>query len=364
MRGPLRLIDRYLTREFAASALTALIIVMVVVEVVDLWERMDTYLDHRATVWEVARFHAASLPYTATISIPISILLGAVFSLGRLARRNELAALRSAGVSLPRLLAPLLVVGFLASLGSLAFNESVVPRANQLRDSVYDHEIQGIAPPPAGKRTQVSYLGKAGRMYQIQEYDVASRTMHEVTIYEFQESRLVRRLDAREAGWDGTRWVFRRGFRRTFGPEGQEAAAPFDSLVVKDLAEQPADFEKGEDDPERMGYLELRRHVQRMRASGSDARRFEVEMGSRLALPFANFIVLLLGGTLAARPTGTGTARGFGVGLGVAFLYYGLLRLSQTLGSHTGLSPLLAPWVPNVVFAAVGLWLLSRLARE
>ena len=97
MKG-LRLIDRYVTREFLLSQLTAVGILVAVVTVVDVWERVDTYLDHQATWREVARFHLYSLPFTLMIAIPVSLLLGAVFSLGRLARRNELTALRTTGL--------------------------------------------------------------------------------------------------------------------------------------------------------------------------------------------------------------------------------------------------------------------------
>jgi lipopolysaccharide export system permease protein len=360
----MRILDRYVLREFIVSQLVALSVLVVMVIIVDLWERMDTYLDHNATAGEVLRFHVASIPYTIMIALPVSFLLGTIFGVGRLARRNELNAFRCAGISLPRLLEPLLVLGALFSFFSLGFNEYAVPLANRYRDYVYETEIRESPRHSATRRANLNYLGQGGRMFQIKEYDVPEKVMHEVTIVRFDGNRLVERLDARTGSWTGKEWIFRDGFRRTFPEDGPERAVPFDSLAVPGLPERPSDFEKDVDEPELMTYPELRRYIAKVRASGSNARRYEVDLASRLAIPFANFIVVLLGAPLAASASGGGAVRGFGLGLAVAFLYYGLLRLSQTLGNNTGLPPQIAPWIANAVFVVVGVFLVARMSRR
>ena len=359
----IRLIDRYIMREFLVSVLVALGLVVLVINLIDLWERMDTYLDRKATVMEVIHFHVSNLPYTLSIAVPVALLLGTIFALGRLARRNELIALRTAGVSLPRVLLPVLATAFIWSLGSLLFNESVVPAANRWRQHVNDVEIQGAPPPLVGRRNDVAYIGAHGRMYQIHEYNIRTRTMKQVTIQQFQGDRLARRLDATEAKWEQDHWVFLDGYQRTFDAAGHESATHFDRLVVPDIAEKPSDFDRGVDDPSQMGFPGLEREIRRLRANGLDPRRYEVELGSRLALPFANFIVVLLGAPLAAASMEGGAARGFGIGLGIAFFYYGLLRLSQTVGQFTRVSPIFAPWLANIVFLVAGLLLLRRVSR-
>jgi lipopolysaccharide export system permease protein len=359
----IRLVDRYITREFLASVAIALGLVVLVVNLVDLWERMDTYLDRKATVMEVVRFHTANLPFTLSISIPVALLLGSIFALGRLARRNELVALRTSGVSLQRVLLPVLGISLAGSFASLVFNESVVPRANRWREHVNEVEIHGAPPPVAGKRSDIAYLGAEGRMFQIKEYDLRERVMKRVSILEFEGDRLARRLDAEEARWENGHWVFLRGYQRVFDATGREGAATFERLEIPGLAEEPSDFDKGVEDPRLMGYRDLRRETGRLRANGRDARRYEVEMGSRLALPFANFIVVLLGAPLAAANMQGGAARGFGMGLGVAFFYYGLLRLSQTIGQFAPVSPVLAPWLANVIFLVAGLFMLRHASR-
>jgi len=360
----MRILDRYVLREFLRSQLVALSVLVVMVVVVDLWERADTYLDHGATASEVLRFHVSSIPYTIMISLPISFLLGTIFGLGRMARRNELDACRSAGVSAPRLLRPLLTLAFLASFFSLAFNEYLVPRANRYRDAVYEGEIRQTPRRSPTRRSNVSYLGEQGRMFQIREYDVPGAVMHDVMILEFDGNRLTQRLDARTGHWTGKGWLFLDGFRRAFPEEGVERAVPFDSLYLAGLPETPDDFEKEVDEPELMTYPELKRYISKVRASGSNPRRYEVELSSRLAIPFANFIVVLLGAPLAAANARGGAVRGFGLGVAVAFLYYGLLRLSQTLGNNTGLSPQIAPWIANAIFATAGIGLLWRMSRR
>ena len=158
--------------------------------------------------------------------MPVALLLASFLSLGQLNKFGELTAMRAAGRSLVAILAPVFGVAALAAVVSLLLGEIVVPRANQERDRIWDEQIRRIQRQTLTERADVTYLGEGGRIFIMRLYLVRERRMHEVSLQEFRAGELRRRIDAAEATWDGSRWVFASGFLRTF-EDGREVATPF-----------------------------------------------------------------------------------------------------------------------------------------
>jgi lipopolysaccharide export system permease protein len=187
--------------------------------------------------------------------------------------------------------------------------------------------------------------------------------MHEVSVQEFEGGVLSRRIDAAEATWDGQRWVFVSGMVRTF-VNGRETAKPFDRLAVGGLAERPEDFAKESRAPREMNYLELRAHVDKLRASGARVANYLVDLHLKLAFPLINLIVILIGAPLATRLRMQSAALGFGLSVAISFFYYAFLRAGQALGHNGALPPYLAAWMADLVFGTVGLVMTVQAQRR
>jgi lipopolysaccharide export system permease protein len=183
--------------------------------------------------------------------------------------------------------------------------------------------------------------------------------MRDVVVQQFALGTLVHRIDAGEANWEEGRWVFRHGFIRRFGNGGVEAEE-FEERAFPEIRETPRDFLRTVKDAEEMPLDELREHVRRTRQSGGDATRLSVDTHMRWSFPFASFIVVLLGAPLTGAIRRGGHALGFGLALLVGFTYYVLLEIGKTFGYNATLPPLLAAWLPNLVFVALGVFGLWR----
>src|SRR5262249_46750633 len=157
------------------------------------------------------------------------------------------------GLSLVRILRPVLATAAGAVLVSLALGEGMVPRANRERDRIYDEQIQRLSKGPATERADVTYLGEGGRIYYMRLYVVPERRMHGVSVQQFHAGELVMRIDAAEATWDGRRWVFSTGYLRRFHGD-QERAQPFDRLALDTIAESPDNFAREGRRPDEMNY--------------------------------------------------------------------------------------------------------------
>ncbi|MDW7681345.1 MAG: LptF/LptG family permease, partial [bacterium] len=133
-----------------------------------------------------------------------------------------------------------------------------------------------------------------------------------------------------------------------------------DSLVFKTLVFKPNDIARVQKKAEEMSYWELNKFIQEIRRTGGKADRWLVELHLKIAFPFANLIIILFGASLASRKTRSGTAVSFGVSLFICFLYFGFIKVGQSLGHNGSLHPLLAAWIGNIVFGSGGLYLLLK----
>ena len=355
----MKLLDKYVLREFLGYLLLGLSGFIVIFIVVDIFEKIDVFLDHRASLGLIAQFYLYRAPEVVVQVFPVALLLATFLALGQLNKFGELTAMRASGLSLLRILLPVFGVAAAASLVALLLSELVVPRANRERDTIYEEQIQSIRREAVSERPDLTYLGSNGRIYYARLYLVREQRMHEVSLQEFAGDSLARRIDASEATWDGTQWVFTSGIERTFSGD-REVARPFGRMVVRGLKERPADFAKENRTPAEMNYFELRAFVDRLRASGGAVPKYLVDLHLKLAFPLVNFIVVIIGASLATQLRLQSAAIGFGLSVAISFLYYAFMRTGQALG-HTGtLPPYAAAWVGDFVFGIVALVMMYR----
>lgn len=355
----MRILDRYLLRGFVFSTGGALGAFLATVLVVDLFERLGTFLDYDVGPLLVVEYYVATLPFLVSVILPIATLLGALLSLGGLARRNELIAMTGAGISLYRILRPLLAAGVALCAIGLVFTMELAPRGTRKANEIWDHEIKERPRLAGTTRRDLSYLGAGGRLFLIRRYDGAAGRMDEVVVQQFAGGTLVHRIDAEEAHWADGRWTFHDGYIRRFREEGPPEVESFTERVFDEIRERPGDFLQVTGEPDEMTLGELRDQARRTLSSGGDATKLRVEEAGRWSFPFAALVVILLGAPLAGAIRRGGQALGFGLALLIGFSYYFLLRVGNTYGLNGTFPPWLAAWLPNGLFTvagAVGLW--------
>lgn len=357
-----RIHDRYLLRSFLRVFAFAVVAFVIIYITVNIFEEIDNFIDHDARLFDIAQYYIYSLPFVLTYVVPVSLLLGTVFAMGVLARRNELTALLASGVSLARVARPIFVVSILVALFSIYFNDHIVSRANRRKADVMRHEIEGRPRPSSDIKTDFRYLGEKGFVYLAGTYDHTTTTLYDVVVQQFENDAVVRRIDAKTASWKGNRWLFAGGYVRTFGAAGENVAA-FDTLTIREMRETPDDFAEEEVDEENMNLVELRRFIDKVQRSGGGVEQYMVDLYFKFSFPFAGAIFVLIGVALASGKRKPSIATGFGLTLVVSFMYYAVLRVGQTLGHNGVLPPLLAAQAGNILFLVIGLVMLRRADR-
>ncbi|MFN8176460.1 MAG: LPS export ABC transporter permease LptG [bacterium] len=355
----MRVLDRYVLRSFLGAVAGALGAFLAVTIVVDVFERLDTFLDHHVSLALVIQYYVATVPFLVSVVLPIAALLGVLFSLGGMARRSELVAMTAAGVSLYRALAPLLLAGTMLAGVGLVFTMELAPRGTRLANETWDHEIKERPRRGGSTRRDLNYLGAGGRIFLIRRYDGARGRMDDVVVQQFAANTLVQRVDAKTATWQGGHWVFHDGYLRHFREDGPPEVEAFKDRVFDEIRETPKDFLEVVGEPDEMTLGELRDQARRTASSGGDVTRFAVDEHGRWSFPFASFVVILLGAPLTGAIRRGGHALGFGLALLIGFGYYIVLRIGQTYGLNGTMPPWVAAWLPNAVFlvaGAIGFW--------
>jgi len=359
-----KILDRYSIREFTKTTLIALFAFITIFITLDVVEYVDDFIDNDVAVPTVIKFYAFQIPHIFILSVPVAILISALLTVGQMARHNELTAMKASGIRLSRAVLPLIVVGVIASFISLAVGEIIMPRTDTEVMRIKTSDIKKTGGSQPRIQRNISYRGKNGLFYFAPEYDTRRHVMKEVVIEKWDES-LVFRINASKATWVDSVWVLTEAWVRWFDREGEvEREDYIEEDSFGGISDYPRDISKEQKDPEEMSYWELKTLISRIEESGADATRYRVGLHMKIAFPFTNVIVILLGAPLSARLRRGGIAVGAGLGLGLCFVYYGFIRVGQALGDHGVLAPMPAAWIGNVLFAVAGIILLFRAERH
>ena len=374
------ILSRYTLRKFLVILVFALIAFISIFIIIDLVERLSDYIDRKVPAMVVVSYYFYYTPYTIVLMFPIAMLLAALFSIGQMSKHHELTAMKASGLSLYRILFPILSFAFLLSLGMIAFTEYIVPDANQRKAEIKDQYIEKLPKrlatrvsnlylqerldsngTPDSMAVRSSAVGRSRRVF-ISNYQADKQRADKISIQEYDGVFITSRIDARLMFWidSVSHWIAVDGYERSFNGE-REIAVAFDTL---DLSEKftfaPAVLIKVQKDPEEMSYRELQQFIKEVEDNGGDPKRWFVDLYLKFSFPFTNFVIVLFGAPLAAGRVRSGGAVGVALTLVITFLYFGTVKTGQTLGQNNTIHPLLGAWLGNLLFFVSGVVVLFR----
>lgn len=353
------LLTRYLAKEFLRLFGLGLGALLAIYWVVDLFENIDEFVRYQASARTVAAYFLYKTPLILSQVVPVAVLLATLLSLGLLARRSEIVAMRASGISLVRIAGPILALALAISGVVLVAGETVIPHATRMALHIKQVVIEK-RPPRVFRQNKVWMRTSGNWILNIGLISPDEDVLYEVHGFRFdRDFRLVERVHAQEMRWEKGTWILHRGRRWRFPAPYRVEEEGFDRRPFG-IVEKPQDFRRVERDTDEMSFRELRAYVQRLQRGGHQATYYEVEMHKKLAFPFASLIMALIGIPYALRgnPRNTSIAVGVGVSLIVSFGYWVVLSIGLSLGHAGKLPPLLAAWAANLLFAFAGTYLL------
>jgi LPS export ABC transporter permease LptG len=352
------ILDRYILREFTKILLLVLVSVVALFVIVEYTEISKDVRENGVAASTLLRYFRFQIFTVLNWTLPISVLVATLVTFGILSKNNEVTAIKSGGVSLYRIAAPIIFVAAIISLLAYFILDFVLPYANQ-RVYQLKRRIEGKTVITASQQ-KLWYLGKNGRyLINFLAYDANAKRLTQVQVFEFHPSefRLTRRVYAGSATWNGQAWAFENGWIRSFTDDGESTFAPITHPVALFYPETPEDFATEVTPPDQMTYAELRRYIRTLRESGYAADELSVKLYGKTSWPVISIVMALIAMPFAFKIGRRGALYGIGLALVIGIIYWMVYAIFTKFGEVGNLPPLLSAWSANILFAIAAVYM-------
>ncbi|HPZ09639.1 MAG TPA: LptF/LptG family permease [Candidatus Eremiobacteraeota bacterium] len=352
----MKLLDKYLIKELAGPFFFAILGFLVFMISHILFLLTDVIVNKNIPFGVIARMMLLRMPAIMVLTFPVAILFGTVLSISGMVASNEITALRSIGISFPRIMVPFLVVGILLSVITFVTNEKVVPWASHRSENIIRSMILKQQVPLI--QSNVFQKGPNNQTFYVQLVDEEHKRLQNIMIFDLNEGDFPKVITAKEATWDDKCWYLTNGTIHKFDKEGrllwQANFNDFKLQVDIDVKE----FFAGQKTPQEMTTEELKKQIDRMVASGQNTREFEVDYQIKFSLPLASLITALVGAPLSVKAPRSGKMMGIAYSFGVIFVYYNLMSIGRAFARNGIVPPEVGAWCPVIVVGTIGILLL------
>jgi LPS export ABC transporter permease LptG/LPS export ABC transporter permease LptF len=366
-RFPL-ILDEYVLKEFLGTFILVLVTFVMLMLLFTFFELLGDIIRNHSPLLLVGDYLLNLTPSMIYTITPLSVLIAVLVVFGILNRSSELTAMKASGVSLYRVVVPVLVIACVLATALFLFDEFYLPKANRkqeaLRNVIKGKPAQTVEHPGENWIFGQQKPGQAGRIFYYEFFDATRDSFGNITIFEFNPGSfsISKRIFASRAHWEPTldQWVFENGWERTFSGAEISTYHPFVVSTFPEIREQPQYFKKEELLSSEMNFNELSRYIHDLRQSGFDTMRLRVQLNRKLAYPLITLVMAVLAVPFALSMGRRGSLAGIAVAIGVAIAYFFVDGTFEAMGNVNMLPAVLAAWSPDLVFALAGGYLLLR----
>lgn len=349
----MKILERYILVEFLKLLMIAVTAFILLFMMVDVFENMDSILKYKVPLASSLLFFGYKIPFIISQISPIAVLISVLLTLGILCKNGEITAMKAGGVSLLRVVLPLLVFGAAISAAVMVMNESVTHSALKRVDYL-KRQWFGMQSGSFGREGM--WLRTSRGIFNIKQIDVRRGRINGVTFYDLEKPfKIKSRILARNAKWQGGRWVADAATVWSFSEAGEALSREAGAVALDEGLPKPenlANFENLEKD---MSFQELKSYITRLEADGYEAARYKLDLYNKVSFPLVNFVMVLVGIPFALK-TGrySGIAAGVGLSVIIAFSYWVIFAVTKSLGHSGIIPPFLAAGFPDLLFFAIG----------
>jgi lipopolysaccharide export system permease protein len=358
----MRRLDRYVVRHFLLAYFYCIAGFISIWFIFDVSDNISTFLDQRISRLLILQYYLTQVPQILVILLPVALLLALLFCLGRMSRSNEIVSMLTSGVSLPRILAPLLVIGLLTTAASTALNYSLAPHGE------YAHKR--LLEDPQSRRQQLGLTAQIfrnrtdNRTWFIQQFlpgENVFNTLH--IVQQDANDNIVKTYIATRAIYqpETHAWEFQQLKIVHYDEAGNVTQTiPYtESLVITDWSETPFRLSSANLRAEHLSVPELRDYLQ----FNSDfppalLAPFATHLEYRIALPWTCAVVAVIAASLGVGYSRRGILSSVAAAILLVFAMNFVIHLFLALGEGARIPTWAAAWTPNIIFGLIGLVLL------
>lgn len=366
---PINRIDRYLIKKFIGTYLFSILLIIAIVIVFDFNEKIDklTVANKEFGIsWAriFTDYYLNSIPYFANLFSSLFVFISVIFFTSKLADRSEIIAMRSNGMSFKRILRPYIISALLIGLLNLLLGAYIIPHSNKVRT---DFENQFIKKRQITMVDNVQLQVDTGVIAFFSSFNIKTKSGSGFCLDKFRNKKLVSHLTALRIQYDTIadrryQWrIYNYNIRQLRGMhEVISSGVELDTII----AVEPQDLLYTRNQQETMTTPEISEYIDKQKMRGSaNVSTFEVEYHKRFASAFAALILTIIGVSLSCEKRKGGMGLSLGLGLALSFGYILFQTISASFATNGGWPPMLAVWIPNIIFFIIAFVLYRRTPR-
>jgi len=365
----MRILDRYITGSIFRTFISCVLIFCSLYILIDLTATLDEIIDRKIPADILAQYYLSFFPIILVQTSAIACLIATLLTFSTLNNSNEIIAMRASGLNFWRITKPALWFGLIISALVFWVNEQYVPQATVNTQKIRDENMILKADRIRKKMANVenlTFYGLKNRLYFVDSFNPNNDELNGVTIIEYDDNQNVaQKIVALQGKWTGIAWKFFNCQVTDF--DALSVTSPVKVKVyaekLMDIKETPDDFLKQRLNVSSMNIKELNQYIKRFSKSGATRAldKLRVDLHEKMAYPFGNFVVVLLGlpfALMVKNRKGTAFAS-LGVAVGVGFFYYVVNAVCLAFGKGGLIPPMLSAWGAPLVFTAMAVTIIE-----
>ena len=348
-------LDWYIIKKFIGTYLYSILLIISIAIVFDVNENLARFAQYHAPLKAIVfDYYANFVPYFANLFSPLFVFIAVIFFTSKLASNSEIISILAAGVSFKRLMRPYMISCVLISALSYYLSSNVIPHGTVIRqnfEALYKNKTKNTS------ADNVMLNVNKGVIAYIQHYDNNYKRGYGFSLDKFNNKKLVSHMTASEIQYDTIsetkyKWtVSNWKIRKLEGLKEQITTGTQKDTVIM---MEPTDLVYSKGQQETFTSAELKDYISKQIDRGSsNVVQYQVEYYKRIATSFASFILTTIGLSLSARKRKGGMGLYLGIGLALSFGYIMLQTVSATFAINANTPPMIAAWIPNIIFAIV-----------
>ncbi len=352
-------IDLYIIKKFLGTFVFAITMLAIVIIVFDISEKIDEFVENKAPLEEIIfNYYLNFIPYFVNLFSALFTFITVIFFTSRMAFNTEIIAILSSGISFRRMLRPYLISSAFIGLASFLLANFVIPNTNH---TMLDFQYTYLKEEREVKNRNIHMQIAPGTHIFVETYNTSRDLGRRFTIEHFEKGELVSKLRSDYARWDTATqsWTLTNWVKREI--DGKKEILTKGSQMDTTIALTPKDFIVNLDDLKTMDWWEIREFIRKEQMKGaSNVLEYKIEKYERIAFPFANIILTLIGVAISSRKVRGGIGMHLGIGITLTFSYILFMQISTVFSANGDLAPSIAVWIPNVVYGLISLYLIKK----
>lgn len=358
-------IDWYITKKFLTTFFFAIFLFTIISVVIDIGEKTDDFVKSGWSAYKIFKdYYLSFIPHIIALLFPLFVFIAVIFFTSKMAGRSEIVAILASGTSFKRFLRPYLFTGITLCLLLGVAASFIVPPAEIKRtyfEDVYVHgnsnydKLTAHAPILYFKTDSITYNG-------IRNFDAVNKTGGPFFMYKIKNHQIIYNLRSTSIRWDtthGAHWKLERVVERTFD-KGIEKIKYYPEKKVY-FTFDPNDLKNDQYAEVKLTTPQLERKIKTEELRGSEnINTYKIEFYHRLATPISVLILTMIGAVVASRKVRGGSGAHLAIGFVLAAAFILMDRFSTIFSTKGNFPPLLAAWIPNIIFALVAIYLYRK----